>query len=222
MKFNSVIFDFNGTLFYDGDYHNQAWNRLSLEIRKKPITFDEMHSSIHGVPNIEAIENLLPNQFTQQEKQQLSLRKEAYYREICLEQPTLSLVEGALELFQRLQSESIPFTIASASILENIDFFFDVFNLNQWFNKTNVIYDNGTYNDKVDMFLDALSNIHGKLSDCLIFEDSESGVKNAIAAGFKNIILLHQNELNPKFNQYPEIIFHADNFKDILTFLQQN
>lgn len=221
MKYTSVIFDFNGTLFYDADFHTQAWNRLSMEIRNQPITPDEMLTSVHGVPNIEAIENLAPHRYTNFEKQELSLKKEAYYRELCLEQTSLSLVDGALELFQALQKESIPFTIASASILENINFFCDVFQLTKWIDKPTITYDNGKYPDKVSMFLDALHNIDGELENCLIFEDSESGVRNAIAAGFKHIILLHQHEMNPTFNQVPEIIFHANNFRDILLFLQQ-
>ncbi len=221
MKLTGAIFDFNGTLFFDSDYHNQAWNRLSYEIRNQPITIEEMNSGFHGVPNVEAIENLIPNKYTMEQKQELSQLKEKIYRDICLEQPSLSLVEGATQLFDWFVVKEIPFTIASASIIENIEFFCDVFNLTHWIKKEDIIYDDGTYADKVEMFNDALKNIHTDKDHCLIFEDSESGVKNAIKAGFKKIIVLHYKDYNPIFSQYPEVLYHANNFIDILNFLQK-
>ena len=32
MKFKGVIFDFNGTLFYDTPFHNTAWQRMVKEL----------------------------------------------------------------------------------------------------------------------------------------------------------------------------------------------
>lgn len=222
MKFTGAIFDFNGTLFFDSDYHNQAWNRLSYEIRNQPITTDEMNKGFHGVPNVEAIENLLPQKYSMDEKQNLSKLKEKYYRDICLEQPSLSLVEGATELFDWFKKTAIPFTIASASIIENIEFFCEVFSLTTWINTEDIIYDNGTYNDKVAMFDDALKKLKTDKENCLIFEDSKSGVKNAIQAGFKNIIVLHYKDYDVSFDQYPEVVYHSNKFTDILNFLQKN
>lgn len=221
MKFTGVIFDFNGTLLYDGEFHNQAWNILSNKLRNKSLSTEELNKYFHGVPNVDAIERLIPNTYSIEEKIALSELKESIYRDICRDQPNLSLVKGASEIFDWLTSQHIPFTIASASIRENIEFFYDTFNLTKWFEMDKIIYDNGLYHDKLEMFCDALKNIGTDKENCLIFEDSESGVKNAISAGFKNIIILHQNDYNTNFNTYPEVIFHATNFLDVIEFLKK-
>ena len=38
MKYQGIIFDFNGTLFFDNDKHVKAWNEISKILRGKEIT----------------------------------------------------------------------------------------------------------------------------------------------------------------------------------------
>ena len=59
MNFDCVIFDFNGTLFFDDDKHVAAWNQISEEIRGLGITPKELHENINGVPNQQTITGVL-------------------------------------------------------------------------------------------------------------------------------------------------------------------
>lgn len=220
MKYTGAIFDFNGTLLFDSEYHNLAWNKISIELRNIGLSKEEMNSKVHGVPNVEAIENLIPLKFSKEKKEELSKLKEKYYRDICLQQREFKLVKGSIELFDFFKEQSIPFTIASASILENINFFYESFNLKNWIDKEDIIYDDGNYINKVEMFNDALNKIKTDKTNCLIFEDSISGIQNAIEAGFKNIIVLHYENYNRYFDQFEQVIYHSNNFVDILNFLK--
>ena len=38
MTYNGVIFDFNGTLFFDTKYHVLAWNEISMELCGRGVT----------------------------------------------------------------------------------------------------------------------------------------------------------------------------------------
>lgn len=219
MKLTGAIFDFNGTLFFDSSFHHEAWNRISLNIRGIPISDIEMNTLVHGVPNIEAIEKLAPNKYSLDQRIELSKLKEEYYRNICLEQTCIKLVDGSIQLFDLLKSHKIPFTIASASIKENIDFFVTQFNLDNWIDIDTIVFDDGSYPNKITMFNDALTHIGTKKESCFIFEDSLSGVRDAISAGFVNIIVLHHDEYNKEFNSFPEVKFHSSNFEDIINFL---
>ncbi|SJZ65196.1 HAD family hydrolase [Anaerorhabdus furcosa] len=222
MKFTSAIFDFNGTLFFDSDYHFKAWKKLVKEEFNHELTEVEMNTIIHGCPNIEAIERLAPNAYSLDKKNELSKLKEAMYREICASIDHISLVDGAPELMNYLKENNIPLTIASASIIENIDFFYTTFHLDQWMKLEDIIYDNGTYKNKIAMFNDALSILGKEKESCIIFEDSLSGVLSAIEAGFKHIILLHQHQYREDFDKYPEILFHSNNFYDVLNYIKSN
>ena len=71
-----------------------------------------------------------------------------------------------------LKELGIPFTIASASIKENIDFFVESFNLDKWIDPEMIIYDDGSYSNKLIMFKDAAQKLKHNVKDILVFEDS--------------------------------------------------
>ena len=53
MEYQGIIFDFNGTLFFDNDKHVKAWNEISKILRGKEITLEELHTKLNGTPNIQ-------------------------------------------------------------------------------------------------------------------------------------------------------------------------
>ena len=121
----AVIFDFNGTLFFDNDKHIQAWGEISKILRGKPIEDEELHVHVNGVPNIKVIQYFLNNQATNEQLEKYSKLKEEIYRKCCKEhKESFHLVKGSYEYFDLLKEKNIPFTIASASIIENINFFY--------------------------------------------------------------------------------------------------
>lgn len=184
MKFKGVIFDFNGTLFYDTPFHNTAWQRMVKELTNTDLD-DDLRVKMHGKNNRDILQCINKN-ISDEDIISYSKRKEAIYRDICLENPDkLHLVNGAIELFNYLKEHNIPFTIASASIKENIDFFVKTFNLDRWFDLNKIIYDDGSHNNKISMFNKAAKLIDVDINDCIIFEDSKSGIAFAkeVSAG---------------------------------------
>ena len=184
MKFKGVIFDFNGTLFYDTPFHNTAWQRMVKELTNTDLD-DDLRVKMHGKNNRDIL-HCINNNISDEDIISYSKRKEAIYRDICLENPDkLHLVNGAIELFNYLKEHNIPFTIASASIKENIDFFVKTFNLDRWFDLNKIIYDDGSHNNKISMFNKAAKLIDIDINDCIIFEDSKSGIAFAkeVSAG---------------------------------------
>ncbi len=195
-----VIFDFNGTLFFDSDKHVLAWGKVAEEIRGYGIGDEELQQHFYGVPNNRAIEYLLQRECKEVELNKYSELKEAYYRDFCrADKERFHLVAGANELFDRLLERKIPFTIASASIKPNIDFFVESFDLQKWFDPDKIVYDDGSYENKQKMFLHAAEVIGVPLDKCLIYEDSESGIRDACAAGCRNIIVIDSMNVAEKY-----------------------
>lgn len=184
MKFKGVIFDFNGTLFYDTPFHNTAWQRMVKELTGTDLDND-LRVKMHGKNNRDIL-HCIDKNICDEAIVSYSKRKEAIYRDICLENPDkLHLVNGAIELFNYLKEHNIPFTIASASIKENIDFFVKTFNLDRWFDLNKIVYDDGSHNNKISMFNRAAKLIDVDINECIIFEDSKSGIAFAkeVSAG---------------------------------------
>ena len=227
-----VIFDFNGTLFFDNDKHVKAWGAISRLLRNKDtfilpnktamiqnkdITDEELHKHFNGVPNQKIIQYMKNNQATKEDIDYYSKLKEKYYRQFCKEdQATFHLVEGSYDYFKQLKDQKIPFTIASASIKENIDFFVESFHLDKWMKVDDIIYDNGTYQNKIAMFKDATLKLNVNIKDCLIIEDSKSGIENAYQAGCRQIIVVNSANNKKEYEKMPGVIKVIDDFKELL------
>ena len=211
-----VIFDFNGTLFFDSDKHVLAWNRLSRDLRGVGITPEEFQTHFYGVPNNRAIEYLLQRDCDEAELTKYSERKETYYRELCrADTENFHLVEGAVDFFDSLKANNIPFAIASASIKANIDFFVESFRLDQWFTSERIIYDDGSFANKVEMFRCASAAIGVPVDDCMIFEDSDSGIRDACLAGCRNIAVVDSMGIAMKHLGNPAVIKIISDYREM-------
>lgn len=204
MKYQGVIFDFNGTLFFDSHYHNQVWKQIAKQIRGTEFSDEEMNTCVHGKNNEKVIDSLVSEPISREENTRLSKEKEAQYRSMVMEHPeTSKLAPGAITLMNALKEHGIPFTIASASIKENIDFYVSYFKLDQWIDPETITYDDGSYEDKVAMFQDAAKRLHVPIERCLVFEDSHSGIHFAHEAKVQDIIAIdsiHEPERYDEFS----------------------
>lgn len=201
-----VIFDFNGTLFLDNDKHVKAWSQMAQEIRGRGITAEELHQHMNGKPNVQIIRYLNDGKEDPQKEECYSFRKEEAYRHFCREDTeNFHLIKGAPELFDSLTERGIPFTIASASIKPNIDFFVESFHLDKWIRPENIVYDDGIYENKIAMFQKAAQVIGVPLEECTVFEDSLSGIRSAAAAGVRDIRLLDSAGIHEQVKDLPQI-----------------
>ena len=219
MEYQGIIFDFNGTLFFDNDKHVKAWNEISKILRGKEITLEELHTKLNGTPNIQNILYFTDGKATKEEQEKYSQKKEEYYRQFCKEDTkSFHLVDGVCEFFDYLKEKGIPFTIASASIKENIDFFIESFGLDRWIKPEDIIYDDGTYENKIQMFLDASQKIGVDIKDILIIEDSFSGIKNAYKAGCDKILVVCEKDKEDEYKDLPGVLGTMQDFQHIYDF----
>ena len=212
--YKGVIFDFNGTLFFDNDKHILAWSEISKMLRGRGITELELLEHFNGVPNQKIVTYLLGREGIAEEVEKYSQLKEEFYRRFCLEdQEKFHLVDGAVEFFNYLKEKEIPFTIASASIKANIDFFVKEFKLAKWINPEDIVYDDGSYENKVAMFLDAAKKLGVDIKDCMIVEDSVSGIYSGYLAGCRNIMVIDSSGKAEEYKSLPGVVKVISNFK---------
>lgn len=188
----AVIFDFNGTLFLDGPKHVEAWSEISMILRNRPLDKAELDAKCNGLPNHMIIRYLRDGQIDAELESYYSKKKEAIYRDLCRKDPeSFHLIDGAEDLFDALKEKGIPFTIASASIKENIDFFVESFHLDRWIDPEMIQYDDGRFPDKTHMLQAACDVLKTCPEKTTILEDSLSGVRAAKAAGLKDIRIIN-------------------------------
>lgn len=218
-----IIFDFNGTMFQDSHLHESAWIHMVKKYSKGTLSEDDILLNLHGRTNKEILNYFISDSLTELEIEKLSFEKESYYRELCLQSPeNLKLTDGLTSVLDQLKLQDIPRTIATATVIENVEFYFKVFNLDKWFSFDKVVYDNGTFLGKPapDIFQIASNKLNLEPKDCLVVEDAYSGILAAKKAGIGKIIAIDpfgkNHELFTKNNIVDEnIIKDFTNFFEV-------
>ena len=185
-----VIFDFNGTMVFDEKFHLMAWRKFFAEKIDSEISDEEYQKYFQGVNVADILEKFLGKKVSGEELAELIEEKEQIYRKLALDSGEFKLVDGLENFLDELKKNNIPRTIATAAGLDNVKFFFEQLNLANWFNREYVVYDDGTLPGKPapDIFLKAAEVIGAEISDCIIFEDSRSGIKAAKRSGAYKIV----------------------------------
>ena len=221
MRYNGVIFDFNGTLLFDDPYHDIAWGKVAREVCGQDVDGHELVSKYSGYPNIEILRDISGGTLTDEQLEYYSLRKEALYREIVRSVPGgASLAPGAVELFDYLKEHGIPCVIASASIIQNIEFFVETFHLDRWFDMDHIVYDDNSYKNKEMMFREALRRI-GADENVLIFEDSLSGISGAANVG-ASVVAIRKESLESFYEKIPQIIDVVEDFRGAERYFEED
>lgn len=192
-KFLGIIFDFNGVLWWDEALQEKAWRQFAEQWLGISLTSEVMATHVHGRNNRHTLEFLAGSSLDSDTLAQLSEQKEVIYRGLCLAQgEDFVLSPGAMGLLDDLAGRGIPRTIATASGKGNLEFFFAHLRLGCWFDRQCIVYDDGTMLGKPapDIYLQAAQRLGLNPVDCVVVEDSLSGIRAAFSAGIGHIIAL--------------------------------
>jgi len=188
-----IIFDFNGTLYWDSQLHYDAWREFSAILRGTSFSDEEMRDKMFGHTNEDIIEYAIGHKPSKEMVEKYGKEKEALYRKRCLLKPDeFHLASGAVELLDYLKEKNIPRTIATMSEWDNVEFYIKEFHLEKWFDLDKIVYSDGTIPGKPapDIFLIAAEKIGLNPSDCLVIEDAIAGINSAKNAGIGKIIAI--------------------------------
>ena len=191
MIVKGVIFDFNGTMFYDNDIQENSWRTFLHRKTGRNITDNEFHEYVHGRNAENSLQYFLGRKLSSDEMEQLAEEKEILYRALCMQDKSrFKLMDGLTEFLDMLRKDKTSFTIATASGFNNVTFFFRHLALDKWFDIEKVIYDDGTLPGKPqpDMYQKAAWTIGVLPENCVVFEDTKAGVLAAERAGIGKIV----------------------------------
>lgn len=211
-----IIFDFNGTMVFDGYIHEKAWIDM-IKKHNNQVTEEEIIDYIHGRTNDKIIEYFIGD-VTAEKLVQLAEEKELEYQRI-VEEEQISYVKGTEALLDELVEKEIPFTIATASPEINVDFYFDYFGLDKWFDREAIIFDDGTFPGKPepDIYEIAAGRLGLVPKDCVVIEDAIAGIASANRARIGKVFAMVnsvQQEVTYETSdlEIEEIIWNFENF----------
>jgi beta-phosphoglucomutase len=192
-KYSGIVFDFNGTIFWDTKLHNQAWD-VFLPNHNLNLTDEEKTKCLHGKTNKEIFTILFNNSLSEEELHEYILEKEKIYQTLC-SQSGLNFAPGAIDFIDFLKRNKVEYAIATSSGKENIDFYLSYLHLEKWFTLNQIVYNNGRMKSKPDpeIFETAIKRLGKNPDEVVIFEDSYAGIEAAKKANAGKIIIVNSN-----------------------------
>ena len=204
--FKAFLFDLNGTMIDDMDYHVRSWHRILNELGAN-LSKAAAKAECYG-KNHEVIERVFPGRFSEAEKDSMSIEKEKQYQEEY--RPSLALIPGLMEFLMEAKKNNIKMAIGSAAIMFNIDFVLDGLDIRLFFDVIVSADDVKKSKPDPETYLKCASLLGIPAAECLVFEDVPKGVESAYNAGMKAMVLTTMH-VQHEFQQFDNILgFHDD------------
>jgi beta-phosphoglucomutase family hydrolase len=178
----ALIFDMDGVLIDSNPVHRKAWEifnrRFGLE------TTEAMHQSMYGKRNDEIVRDFF-GELPPGEVFSRGAEKEKLYREMIAGRVESLLVPGLCSFLETYREA--PMAVASNAEPENVAFILDEGGLRRYFRV--VLDGHQVHNPKPnpEIYLRAAEGLETEPRNCIVFEDSHSGVAAARAAGMRVI-----------------------------------
>lgn len=182
----ACLFDLDGVLVDTAKYHFTAWQQLAHSLGVEFTHHD--NENLKGVSRMESLEYILNKgnvQLTEAEKLELADKKNGWYLASIESINQNELLDGSLELLKILNENNIKVSLGSAS--KSGEMVLEKLGILPYFQA--VVDGNHFSKSKPDpeVFLKGASLLGVDPKDCIVFEDSQSGLQAASAGGMKSI-----------------------------------
>lgn len=215
MTYEAYLFDLNGTIIDDMQFHAKAWYDILTNDLKADISYEDTVLQMYG-KNAELLERVFgKGYFSQEEMDKYSLEKEHRYQ--AAYKPYLKLIDGLGDYLESAKSKGIKMAIGSAAIPFNIDFILDNLNIREYFPVVVSADDVAISKPHPETFLKGATLLNITPEKCVVFEDAPKGVEAAQNANMKSVVLTTLHEV-PDFNAYGNILTFTKDYKELELF----
>lgn len=190
-EIKGLIFDFNGTLFYDTELHLRAFEDCFSKYGTPARTREFMLKTFFGRSNVDIFRGYYIPDASDEQLAEFEEYKEGLYQKLILREPErYRIADDVCEMLDFLKESDIPYCIATGSPKTNVDFYLTALGLDRWFSYDNIVYSTGEFRGKPapDIFLLASERLSLSPAECAVFEDGTSGITAARAAGIGRVI----------------------------------
>jgi beta-phosphoglucomutase family hydrolase len=176
-----LLFDMDGVLVHSMPLHTLAWERY---LHSLGIHIDDLEQRMHGKRNSELVADLIGHTLSEEVVFSHGAEKERVFREMMLAQGIENYrVPGVSEFLAR--HYQWPMAIGSNAEPANINFTLDHFGLRPYFKVTVDGHQVERPKPFPDIYLKAAELLGLNPSQCIVFEDSPTGVAAGLAAGMR-------------------------------------
>ncbi|MBX2954938.1 MAG: HAD family phosphatase [Cyclobacteriaceae bacterium] len=179
----AVIFDMDGVIVDTNPFHKETINQFCKKYGFQ-LTDEELRTKIYGRTNREWITNLFGT-ITEQQLEAYAFEKEQMFRDAYAAH--IKPVEGLILFLDMLKQNNIPRSIATSAPRANVDFVFKGTGIGKYFD---IILDESMVTHgkpHPEIYIKSAQAFNLPNEQCIVIEDSLSGIQAGKAAGSKVI-----------------------------------
>ena len=211
MSNKAFLFDLNGTIIDDMEFHARAWYDVLNNELHANLSREEVKSQMYGKNDELLIRIFGEGYFTKERMRELSVEKEKEYQKAFT--PHLKLINGLDVFLEKAYQQNIPMAIGTAAILFNVDYILDGLHLRKFFKSIISADDVAISKPDPETFITCADQLGVGYDQCIVFEDSSKGVESALRAGMQAVVIKTYHTIE-EFSHLPNVLMAVDDYTD--------
>ncbi len=178
----AFVFDMDGVIIHSNPYHKIALHQF-CEKYGYHLTEDQLRNKIYGRTNKQWITNLFERELKPEELHFYAEEKEGLFRDLI--EKDIKSLDGLEGFLEKMDALKIARAIGTSAPKSNVDFVMAKTHLKKYF--TTVLDDSFVENGKPhpEIYIKCAAALGFAPANCIVFEDSLSGVEAGKASGAK-------------------------------------
>lgn len=204
----AVIFDMDGVICHTNPYHSLAFREF-FSTRNLAPTDEEFAEHMFGKSNSYILSHFFKRPVTGDELLTLEQEKEGLFRKIY--EPHIEPIAGIVEFITDLENNAVKLGVATSAPYANLELILSKIRIREKLGSILASEDVKKHKPDPEVYLKSAANLGVSPEQCVVFEDSFSGVSAALNAGMRVVGVLssHAKDELPPCNLY------IDDYRDL-------
>jgi len=197
----AVIFDMDGVICHTNPYHSLAFREF-FSARDLAPTDEEFALHMFGKSNSYILSHFFKRPVTGEELLQLEEEKEGLFRKIY--EPHIEPITGIVEFMKDLKNHGVKIGLATSAPRANLELILSKVPIRKNLGSILASEDVKRHKPDPEVYLTSAANLGVLPEQCVVFEDSFSGISAALNAGMRvvGVLTSHTREELPVCNLY--------------------
>ena len=206
----AVIFDMDGVIVNSEPLHHLAYKKMFEEFKLD--VSNSLYESFTGQSTYSICEQLCEIFDLKVDANSLVLSKRKHFKIIFENDSSFEMIDGAMNLIKDYFENNLTLVLASSASMTNIERIFKKFDLNKFFKAKISGADLKESKPNPEIFIKAAQLAGFKKEECIVIEDSTSGINAAKSA---QIYCVGYDSLNSKNQNYDKADLVINDFNKI-------
>lgn len=204
----AVIFDMDGVICHTNPYHSLAFREF-FSTRNLAPTDEEFAQHMFGKSNSYILSHFLERKIEGEELLQLEQEKEGLFRKIY--EQYVEPIDGLVEFINDIKNNGAKIGVATSAPYANLELILSKVPIREMLGSIMASEDVKKHKPDPEVYLTSAKNLGISADQCIVFEDSFSGISAALNAGMKvvGVLTSHTKE------ELPPCDLYINDYKDL-------